>query len=186
MRAFAGVALRAGNHAAFRLIRAAYSSISVAFNRGSRRSMPVSSCCCCGTICLRCPILAVFSKTPPPNHLRPPFRLLNACLFIPCPISHRDSKLAPFMPEVHPDAVLILEDDAKLEPGYVRLSSRIVFHYVGTNSKRVGFERTGIRFTSWTTYIQFHKDCPFEMLPQSKGMVQEIYLCFFVALVATE
>ncbi|CAN0166543.1 unnamed protein product, partial [Ectocarpus fasciculatus] len=30
---------------------------------------------------------------------------------------HRDSKLAPFMPEVHPDAVLILEDDAKLEPG---------------------------------------------------------------------
>ncbi|CAM9522271.1 unnamed protein product, partial [Hapterophycus canaliculatus] len=30
---------------------------------------------------------------------------------------HRDCKLAPFMPDVHPDAVLILEDDAKLQPG---------------------------------------------------------------------
>lgn len=33
------------------------------------------------------------------------------------PRSHKLGKLAPFMPEVHADAVLILEDDAKLKPG---------------------------------------------------------------------
>eukprot|EP00752_Nemacystus_decipiens_P003624 g3341.t1 len=32
---------------------------------------------------------------------------------------HRAGKLAPFMPEVHPDAVLILEDDAQLKPGFL-------------------------------------------------------------------
>jgi len=33
------------------------------------------------------------------------------------PFSHKLGRLAPFMPDVHPDAVLILEDDAKLRPG---------------------------------------------------------------------
>ncbi|CAN0013444.1 unnamed protein product [Laminaria digitata] len=32
---------------------------------------------------------------------------------------HRDGLLAPFMPEVHPDAVLILEDDAELKPRFL-------------------------------------------------------------------
>eukprot|EP00903_Cladosiphon_okamuranus_P011168 g10541.t1 len=32
---------------------------------------------------------------------------------------HKLGKLAPFMPEVHPDAVLILEDDAQLKPGFL-------------------------------------------------------------------
>lgn len=36
------------------------------------------------------------------------------CVCVAC--RHKDGLLAPFMPEVHPDAVLILEDDAELKP----------------------------------------------------------------------
>ncbi|CAM9306443.1 unnamed protein product, partial [Pylaiella littoralis] len=39
---------------------------------------------------------------------------------------HRDRKLAPFMPEVHPDAVLILEDDANLQPGFLEGAKAIM------------------------------------------------------------
>lgn len=39
---------------------------------------------------------------------------------------HKDGLLAPFMPEVHPDAVLILEDDAELKPRCTSAVDRLV------------------------------------------------------------
>ncbi|CAM9213148.1 unnamed protein product [Ectocarpus sp. 6 AP-2014] len=49
---------------------------------------------------------------------------------------HRDSKLAPFMPEVHPDAVLILEDDAKLEPGFLEAAKATMLQAAAMDTVR--------------------------------------------------